>query len=130
MSDSELEQIAFCSLCESVINVPNQFHKTCYKDLHIYVIQNPQNNYICKEYIDKELMDELWFGGHIGIYPSKKNKKLCGQCIEDFRPYIHYIQNEMFMIFPSTIEFDVEDDDEEDEEEEDSHHQDDESAQE
>lgn len=113
-----LESLVFCSLCNSLINPKRDFFRTCYKDIKIYKVMNPEKNHLCTEYINKFMFDNLWNNGDFGFFVKAIDKHFCGECIIELRPYIHYIDDEMIVLLPSSVELydDTSSDEETDEE--------------
>jgi hypothetical protein len=105
IEDEELEKIGFCRECGEKINLKRDFHRSLYENLFLYKIRNKQNEYLLYEEIDASLFIELyneeilidWVTSHIG-------QKICGECLVVLRPYIKYINDDMYIFLPSKFE--------------------------
>lgn len=100
----KLKKLEFCYLCDAIIK-NNEFHKSLYENLLIYGIKNKQNNYLCKEIINETLFIELYNDDYfIDWQDEHRGKKICGECIEEMRPYIQYIDDMMYIFLPYGVE--------------------------
>jgi len=117
-ANHEPEPIIFCSLCDSAINTCRDFYKTCYKDIKIFKVMDSEDNHLCHEYISKDEFDDKWRSGTFGFFVDAINKPFCGECLTEFRPYIHYVSNEMIILFPNHVKLYDSSDEENSEEEE------------
>lgn len=107
MSDSELQHLAFCShCCEVVINTKKEFHMTVNSQVLIFQIKYPQDDYNLDRYIDQYSLWELYDAGLLRCLSDEMDEeKICGNCIESLRPYIHYFSTQcknldMFILLP------------------------------
>jgi hypothetical protein len=91
----------FCTECNEIINVKTDFHKSFYENLFLYQIVNKQNDYLLFEEIDAELFVEIYNNKMLRDFTNTlKCKKICGKCIEELRPYIKYINDDMYIFLP------------------------------
>lgn len=104
VSDSELDKLVFCSRCdETIINTKRNFYKIINKDLIIYQICFPHDDYLCSEHINEKRCQELYSNDIINnVSQYLENDKICNTCLEKLRPYIHYFTDnpKMYMILP------------------------------
>lgn len=129
LSDSDLQHLLFCSRCDTqIINTKLHFFKVVNKDLFIFQVSYPQDDYLCKGYLNEAQCKELFFNDIIrDIGQFLQNDKICGGCIEKLRKYIHYFENNprMYIILPYDFDgepfIDESDSDYSEEEEESSH---------
>ena len=101
-----LTELCFCALCDNLIKLdrPNTFYQKIFDELFMLQIRKQQNDYLVNESIDDEIFYDMYDADmfYVVIFDGEdeNNSYLCGECIEELRPFIFYIGETMYMLFP------------------------------
>lgn len=106
-----LTKLNFCALCDNLIKLdrPYTFYQKIFDELFMLQIRNSQNDYLVNESIDDEIFYDMYDADMFYLLridgEDENNSYLCGECIEELRPYIFYLGETMYMLFPH--DFDI-----------------------